>query len=101
MESCIEGDYDKSADPAVVTDPPAVFNTYMVIGLIRSNYEDELKAAFENVMQQIDEYQHNGSGWVLDQFMELDVSIVTYTPWVWNVNEENEESEELLKTVNL
>ena len=45
----------KSVDPAVVTDPPAVFNTDMVVGLIGSDYEDDLKAAFENVMQQIDE----------------------------------------------
>ena len=51
----------KSVDPDVVTDPPAVFNTDMVIGLIGSNCGDELKAAFENVMQQIDDYQHNGS----------------------------------------
>ena len=92
----------KSVDPDVVTNPPAVFDTDMVAGLIGSNYEDELKAAFDNVMQQIDEYQRNGPGFVLDQFFKLDVSIVTYTPWVWNINEdeddydeENEESGEL------
>ena len=52
----------KPTDPDVVTDPPAVFNTDMVVGLIGSDYEEELKAAFEKVMQQIDEYQRNGSG---------------------------------------
>ena len=31
----------KSVDPDVVTDPPALFNTDMVVGLIGSNYEDE------------------------------------------------------------
>ena len=72
----------KSVDPAVVTDPPAVFNTDMVVGLIESNYDDDLKAAFNNVMQQIDNYQRNGSGWVLNQFDELDVSIVTYAPFM-------------------
>ena len=54
----------------------------MVVGLIGSEYEDDLKAAFENVMQQIDDYQHNGSGWVLNKFVELDVSIVTYAPFL-------------------
>ena len=58
----------KSVDPAVVTDPPAVFNTDMVVGLIGSNYDDDLKAAFNNVMQQIDNYQRNGSGLVLNKF---------------------------------
>ena len=43
----------KSVDPAVVTDPPAVFNTDMVVGLIGSDYEDDLEAAFNSVMQQI------------------------------------------------
>ena len=52
----------KSIDPAVVTDPPAVFDTDMVVGLIGSNYDDNLKAAFNNMMQQIDNYQRNGSG---------------------------------------
>ena len=72
----------KPSDPDVVTDPPAVFNTNMKMGVVGTNYEDELKAAFENVMQQIDEYQHCGSGWVLDELVELDVSIVTCTPWI-------------------
>ena len=93
----------KSVDPAVVTDPAAVINTDMVVGLIGSDYEDELKAAFENVMQQIDDYQHNGSGWVLDQFLKLDVSIVTYAQFMGkdidededDYDEENEESGEL------
>ena len=52
----------ESVDPDVVTNPPAVFDTDMVVGLIGSNYADELKAVFENVMQQIDDHQHNGSG---------------------------------------
>ena len=52
----------KSVDPAVVTDPPAVFNTDMVVGLIGSNYEDDLKTAFNNVMQQIDNYQRDQGG---------------------------------------
>ena len=33
-------------------------------------------------MQQIDNYQCNGSGWVLNQFVELDVSIVTHAPFM-------------------
>ena len=82
----------KSVGPDVVTDPPAGFNTDMVVGLIGSNYEDDLKAAFENVMQQIDEYQRNGPGWVLDQFLDLDVNIVTCTPCIWNINEDDEDN---------
>ena len=91
----------KSVDPAVVTSSPVVFNTYMLAGFIGSDYEDDLKAAFNNVMQQIYNYQRNGSGWVLDQFVELDVSIVAYAPFIGKdidddddaYDEENEERE--------
>ena len=72
----------KSVDPAAVTNPPAVFNTDMMVGLIGSEYEDDSNSEFENVMQQIDEYQNNGSGWVLDQFLDLDLSIVTYAQFM-------------------
>ena len=92
----------KPADPDVVTDPPAVFNTNMTMGLIGTNYEDELKATYENVMRQIDEYQMIGSGQVLEQFVELDMSIITCTPSIRDDNcveddydEENEAGLEL------
>ena len=81
----------KSVDPAVVADPPAVLNTDMVVGLIGSKYEDDLKAAFSNVMQQIDNFQRNGSGWVLNQFVELDMSIVTYAPFMGKDIDEDED----------
>ncbi len=40
-----------------------------------------MNAAFDDVMQKLDEYQYNGSGWVLSEFVELDVTITTCTPW--------------------
>ncbi len=62
-----------------MTDPPAVFNTDAVWGLIGSDYDEDLSAAFVDVMQQLDEFQRSGSGWVLDKFTELDVTIITCT----------------------
>ena len=41
------------------------------------------------MMDQIDENQHNGSGLVLDQFVELDVNIATYAPFLRDINENN------------
>ena len=71
----------KLTDPSIVTDPPAVFNTDAIWGLIGSDYEEELNSAFANVIEQLDTYEMNGSGWVLDEFTELDVTILTCTPW--------------------
>ncbi len=73
----------KAIDPSVETDPPdqlKLINTDAVWGLIGSNYEDDMNAAFDDVMQKLDEYQCNGSGWVLSEFVELDVTIITCNP---------------------
>ena len=37
----------KAVDPDIFTDPPATFNTDMVMGLIGSDYDEDLNAAFE------------------------------------------------------
>ena len=71
----------KPTDPSVVTDPPAVFNTDAIFGLIGSNYDSDLNSAFYILMQKIDEYEQNGSGWVIGEIVELDVSIITCNPW--------------------
>ncbi len=84
----------KALNPSVETDPPAVFNTDAVWGLIGSNYEDDMNAAFDNVMRQLDEYQCNGSGWVLSEFVELDVTIITCTPWKNRKVAEDDEDDE-------
>ena len=80
----------KAVDPNVFTDLPATFNTDMVMGLIGSDYDEDLNVAFNNVMEQIDNYERNGSGWVMDQFVELDVSIVTYTPFMRTTASDND-----------
>ena len=80
----------KAVDPDIFTDPPATFNTDMVMGLIGSDYDEDLNVAFNNVMEQIDNYERNGSGWVMDQFVELDVSIVTYTPFMRTTASDND-----------
>ena len=100
-----------SVEPALLINSLAVFNIDMSVWFIGSDYEDDFKAAFNNVMQQINNYQRNGSGGVFNQFVELDVSIVTYAPFMGkdidddddNYNEENVEREdrELWKTMNL
>ena len=72
----------KAVVPDIFTDPPATFNTDKVMALIGSDYDEHLNAAFDNVMKQIDNYERNGSGWVMDQFVDLDVSIVTYAPFL-------------------
>ena len=58
-----------------------MLNTDPVIGLIGNNYENDLDKVFQKILQQIDDFETNGSGWITDKFLTLDLKIVTYTPW--------------------
>ena len=73
--------FRKAIDDDVVTDPPVVLNTDPVMGLISNNYENDLDKIFQKILQQIDGFETNGSGWITDKFLTLDLRIVTRTPW--------------------
>ena len=51
------------------------------MGLIGNNYEKDLDKVFQNIIQQIDDFETNGSGWIVDKILTLDLKIVTCTPW--------------------
>ena len=40
----------------------------------------QLQVALRRLMHQVDGYEKNGSGWVLDHFVTLDVRILKYDP---------------------
>ena len=74
--------FRKAIDDDVVTDPPVVLNTDPVMGLIGNNYGNDLEKVFQTILEQIDNFEKNGSGWITDKFLTLDLNIVTYTPWI-------------------
>ena len=65
----------------MITDPPVVLHTDLKMGLMETNYQKELSKALEEMMKKIDTFERNGSGWVVDKFLQLDLNIATYTPW--------------------
>ena len=76
----LELTFRKAIDDNVVTDPPVVLNTDPIMGLIGNNYENDLDKAFQNILQQIDNFETNASGLIIDKFLILDLKKVTYTP---------------------
>ena len=73
--------FRKAPSSDVITDPPVVLHTAPKMGLMGTNYERELSKEFEEMIEKIDTFERNGSGWVVDKFLQLDLNIVTYTPW--------------------
>ena len=64
--------FHKATDPWHVTDPPPFFQTDPSESY-RRNQENVWEIAKENLEQQIENYEQNGSGWVLSQLLSIDV----------------------------
>ena len=73
--------FRKAVDEDVVTDPPVVINTNSTMGLIGNNYDHDLNEAFQDIVEQIESFESDGSGWVVDKFQVLDLKIATSAPW--------------------
>ena len=65
--------FHKAIDPSAVTDPPAYFQTEPFASYHK--YDDDVWDTVKgHLEQQIENYETNGSGWVLSQFVSLDVT---------------------------
>ena len=51
------------------------------MGLIGNNYDHDLNEAFQDILEQIESFESDGSGWVVDKFQVLDLKIATSAPW--------------------
>ena len=69
--------FQKSSDSSIQTDPPACFRTEPRLGLIGTDYDEKLEHVFISFLEQIDCYERNGSGWVFQNFVDIDVIICT------------------------
>ena len=61
-----------------ITQPPVVFSTGPKLLLRHANYETiskQSQSAFEEMLEHIETFQQNGSGWVIDKIIASDISI--------------------------
>ena len=72
--------FHRAARPDILTEPPVYFRTEPVASTSSNPIELQLKVALRRLWQEIDTYEENGSGWVLDHLIELDLHVVAYDP---------------------
>ena len=65
--------FQKFTDASQLTDPPVVFRSPVYVSLAGSDLASDAADAYEHITKQIDEYQNNGSGWVINQIKYLDL----------------------------
>lgn len=68
--------FQKATNPDIVTDPPIFFITDPVASYESHSDSEIWKFVKEQLMKQIDNYQMNGSGWIVHQMMSLDVNMI-------------------------
>ena len=67
----------KASHPGVFTDPPVFLQTQPVTVYPATDLEEKLESDVAALENMIDEYERNGSGWVLDYIEGLDTNIVS------------------------
>ena len=71
----------KPTDPDTLTIPPVVLNSETSILFPSSNIEHQMKINHHNILQAIENYEKNGSGWALHHLERMDINTIRYNPF--------------------
>ena len=66
----------KAANPDVITEPTPCFNSEPSVVYASSDLSSIMDVIQSNIMQQINNYERNGSGWVLYNLVNLDLHLL-------------------------
>ena len=65
--------FHQSKDTSILTEPPVTFRSEVFTALNSESLNLHEKVAIQQFNQRIDEFQLNGSGWVIDHFISMDI----------------------------
>ena len=65
--------FHQGKDPSILTDPPISFRSEVFTALNSEKFHLNAKVAAQQFQQQIDQFQRNGSGWVINHFIDMDI----------------------------
>ena len=68
--------FRKANETTILTEPHVTFRTEAFTSFNADNMDKMFSAAYNTLLQKISNYQSNGSGWVIDHF--IDVSLVNF-----------------------
>ena len=70
----------KAANPNIVTEKPIFFLTEPVPSTSGDPLELQLKVALRRLWHEIDTFERNGSGWILNHIHDLNLHVYVYDP---------------------
>ena len=65
--------FHQSKDPSIITEPPVSFRSEVFTALNTDKFNLHLKVAMMQFQKQLEEFERNGSGWVLNHFVNMDI----------------------------
>ena len=71
----LEMTFHKLANPYIITDPPVYFHTRPIL-LYMGDLLKDLQNQLKSLLEKIDKYEQNGSGWAVQQLISITVSLV-------------------------
>ena len=87
----LQANFYRSSNPSEITEPPPSFNTEPIVIITATDVQEVIEILYSNLLNQIDGYEHAGSGWILLNLVHLDLNIVIFDPL--NAFDEADESE--------
>ena len=72
--------FEQSSNPSVITEPPACLVSEPFEVYADTNIKEQLINAYKQLLNEIDVYERNGSGWVLSYLTSLDTSLWELDP---------------------
>ena len=70
----------KASNSNEITCPPPCFTSEPIVILPSTNVQNIVEKLYPNLIKQIENYQQNGSGWVLKSLVKLDINYLKYNP---------------------
>ena len=72
--------FAKAANPNIVTEKPIFFLTEPVTSTSGDPLELQLKVALRRLWHEIDTFERNGAGWILNHIHDLNLHVYVYDP---------------------
>ncbi|XP_066914127.1 uncharacterized protein [Clytia hemisphaerica] len=73
--------YHQAKDPSHITNPPVIHTSNVYTFLDDDTMiPEQIESALKRIIDKIEAYERNGSGWVVDQLLSIDLAAVKYDP---------------------
>ena len=76
----LKASFYEAADSSETTTPLPCFNSKPLVILVSTDAQEVIEKVYANLVQQIDNFEKSGSGWVLGGLVDIDINFAHFNP---------------------